>query len=76
MLRHLELCVKLRNASIAKDALYQYKALTQQVAVSSLETVMKHLLKLAETKAETAQRQSIEKLEEIDDLDSSDAPEA
>uniref|UniRef100_A0AC34F443 PCI domain-containing protein n=1 Tax=Panagrolaimus sp. ES5 TaxID=591445 RepID=A0AC34F443_9BILA len=76
MLRHLELCVKLRNASIAKDALYQYKALTQQVAVSSLENVMKHLLRLAENKAETAQKESIEKLEEIDDLDSSDAPEA
>jgi translation initiation factor 3 subunit A len=76
MSRHLELCVKLRNASIAKDALYQYKALTQQVAVSSLENVMKHLLRLAESKAETAQKESIEKLEEIDDLDSSDAPEA
>lgn len=76
MSRHLELCVKLRNASTAKDALYQYKALTQQVAVSSLEKVMKQLLTLAENKAEAAQKESIEKIEEIDDLDSNDAPEA
>lgn len=76
MLKHLELCVKMRNAGSAKDALYQYKALTQQVAVNSLETCMKFLLKLAEQKAEVAQKQSIEKIEEIDDLDAGDAPEA
>uniref|UniRef100_A0A7E4VEK1 PCI domain-containing protein n=1 Tax=Panagrellus redivivus TaxID=6233 RepID=A0A7E4VEK1_PANRE len=76
MLKHLELCVKLRNAGTAKDALYQYKSLTQQMALASLETVMRHLLKLAEAKAETAQKESIEKVEEIDDLDSGNAPES
>jgi len=76
MLKHLELCVELKEAGTAKDALYQYKTLTQQVAVGSLETVMKHLIKLAEQRAESAQKESIEKIEEIDDLDSGDAPES
>lgn len=31
MLKHLELCVNLRKPHVAKDALFQYKALTQQV---------------------------------------------
>lgn len=33
MLKHLELCVSLRKPHVAKDALFQYKALTQQVCV-------------------------------------------
>ena len=31
MLKHLELCVLLKKQHIAKDALFQYKAITQQV---------------------------------------------
>ncbi|GMT19012.1 hypothetical protein PFISCL1PPCAC_10309, partial [Pristionchus fissidentatus] len=75
MLKHLELCVSLRKPHVAKDALFQYKALTQQVAVESLEKVIVHLLQLAEQKTEDAQKTSIEKVEEIDDLDNADAPE-
>ncbi|GMR42102.1 hypothetical protein PMAYCL1PPCAC_12297 [Pristionchus mayeri] len=75
MLKHLELCVSLRKPHVAKDALFQYKALTQQVAVESLEKVIVHLLSLAEQKTEDAQKTSIEKVEEIDDLDNADAPE-
>jgi translation initiation factor 3 subunit A len=33
MLKHVELCVALRKPHVAKDALFQYKALTQQVRV-------------------------------------------
>lgn len=33
MLKHLELCVALKKPHVAKDALFQYKALTQQVIV-------------------------------------------
>lgn len=76
MMRHIELCVRLRNVSSAKDALYQYKALTQQINVASLEKCMRHLLTLAEQKTEAAQKESIEKIDEIDDLDVADAPEA
>uniref|UniRef100_A0A914XEM4 Eukaryotic translation initiation factor 3 subunit A n=1 Tax=Plectus sambesii TaxID=2011161 RepID=A0A914XEM4_9BILA len=76
MLKHVELCVLLRRPHMAKDALFQYKTLTQQVAVKSLETVITHFLELAEQKTEEAQQASIDKVEEvIDDLDQADAPE-
>uniref|UniRef100_A0A0N5ANF3 Eukaryotic translation initiation factor 3 subunit A n=1 Tax=Syphacia muris TaxID=451379 RepID=A0A0N5ANF3_9BILA len=75
MLKHVELCVALRKPHIAKEALFQYKVLTQQVAVQSLETVIHHFLELAQQKTEEAQKTSIEKVEEIDDLDQADAPE-
>uniref|UniRef100_A0A0R3S108 Eukaryotic translation initiation factor 3 subunit A n=1 Tax=Elaeophora elaphi TaxID=1147741 RepID=A0A0R3S108_9BILA len=44
MLKHMELCVSLRRPHMAKDALFQYKTLTQQVAIKSLETVIQRLL--------------------------------
>uniref|UniRef100_A0A915NID5 PCI domain-containing protein n=1 Tax=Meloidogyne floridensis TaxID=298350 RepID=A0A915NID5_9BILA len=72
---YVELCVNLRNSTLAKDGLYQYKILTQQVAVKSLETVLETFLTLAEQKTLEAQKSSIEKIEEIDDLDVADAPE-
>nr|CAD2170560.1 unnamed protein product [Meloidogyne enterolobii] len=75
MLKYVELCVSLRNSTVAKDGLYQYKMLTQQVAVKSLETVFSALLTLAEKKTLEAQKSSIEKMEEIDDLDVADTPE-
>ncbi|CAI2348647.1 unnamed protein product [Caenorhabditis sp. 36 PRJEB53466] len=75
MIKHMELCVDLKKQHLAKDALFQYKALTQQINVKSLETVVEHFLKLAEQKTEDAQKQSIEKVEEIGDLDQGDIPE-
>ncbi|CAJ0578705.1 unnamed protein product, partial [Mesorhabditis spiculigera] len=75
MMLHVTLCVTLRKPHMAKDALFQYKTLTQQVAVTSLEKVISHLLTQAQQKAEDAQKTSIEKVEEIDDLDQGDAPE-
>uniref|UniRef100_A0A915Q053 Eukaryotic translation initiation factor 3 subunit A n=1 Tax=Setaria digitata TaxID=48799 RepID=A0A915Q053_9BILA len=75
MLKHMELCVSLRRPHMAKDALFQYKTLTQQVAIKSLETVIQRFLELAQQKTEEAQKTSIEKVEEIDDLDQADAPE-
>ncbi|KAE9417032.1 hypothetical protein Angca_003156 [Angiostrongylus cantonensis] len=75
MMKHVELCVLLKKPHVAKDALFQYKALTHQVAVKSLETVIEHFLQMAEQKTEEAQKTSIEKVEEIDDLDQGDVPE-
>ncbi|KAL3087251.1 hypothetical protein niasHT_020514 [Heterodera trifolii] len=75
MLLYIELCVNLRNSALAKDGLYQYKIITQQVSVKSLETVLEKFLQLAEQKALEAQKHSIEKIEEIDDLDVADVPE-
>ncbi|KAL6726627.1 hypothetical protein Aduo_008580 [Ancylostoma duodenale] len=75
MMKHVELCVLLKKPHVAKDALFQYKTLTHQVAVKSLETVIEHFLQMAEQKTEEAQKTSIEKVEEIDDLDQGDVPE-
>ncbi|CAI4227480.1 unnamed protein product [Auanema sp. JU1783] len=76
MRKHLELCVNLKKPHVAKDALFHYKSVTQQIAVKSLETVIEHFLSLAEAKTVEAQKTSIEKVEEIDDLDQGDIPEA
>uniref|UniRef100_A0A183BYF1 Eukaryotic translation initiation factor 3 subunit A n=1 Tax=Globodera pallida TaxID=36090 RepID=A0A183BYF1_GLOPA len=75
MLLYIELCVNLRNSALVKDGLYQYKIITQQVSVKSLESVLEKFLQLAEQKALEAQKHSIEKIDEIDDLDVADAPE-
>uniref|UniRef100_A0A1I7TGY0 Eukaryotic translation initiation factor 3 subunit A n=1 Tax=Caenorhabditis tropicalis TaxID=1561998 RepID=A0A1I7TGY0_9PELO len=75
MIKHMELCVDLKKQHLAKDALFQYKALTQQINVKSLETVVEHFLKLAEQRTVEAQKQSKEKVEEIGDLDQGDVPE-
>lgn len=75
MLKHVELCVQLRNTALAKDGMFQYRVFTQQVAVTSLKTVVDRFLALAEEKTEKAQKESQERVEEIDDLDNADAPE-
>ncbi|CAJ0586111.1 unnamed protein product, partial [Mesorhabditis spiculigera] len=75
MMMHVGLCVTLRKPQVCKDALFQYKALSQTVAVTSLEKVLTHVLDLARKRAEEAQKSSIDKVEEIDDLDSGDNPE-
>ncbi|KAI6232584.1 Eukaryotic translation initiation factor 3 subunit A [Aphelenchoides fujianensis] len=75
MLKHVELCVNLRNTALAKDGLFQYRVFTQQVSAASLKTVVEHFLSLAEEKTQEAQKKSIESVDEIDDLDVADAPE-
>ncbi|CAJ0945535.1 unnamed protein product, partial [Mesorhabditis belari] len=75
MRKHLELCTSLRKPHIAKDALFQFKAMTQQTAVSSLEKVINHYLFVAEQRVEEAQKMSIDKAGEIDDLDQGETPE-
>ncbi|KAI6222798.1 Eukaryotic translation initiation factor 3 subunit A [Aphelenchoides besseyi] len=75
MMKHVELCVNLRNTALAKDGLFQYRLFTQQVSVTSLKTVVERFLTLAEEKTAEAQKKSIESVDEIDDLDVADAPE-
>ena len=50
MLKYLELCVDLRKSHLAKEGLYQYKNICQQVNIKSLEDVVRAYLKLAEEK--------------------------
>ena len=52
--RFLELCIKQRNGKLAKDGLYQYRALSQQNQIQSFENVVRYFLEISNKKAEEA----------------------
>ena len=74
LFKYLELCVDLRRSHVAKEGLYQYKLICQQVNIASLEDVIRYFLKLAEGRAEAAQQESREQVT-VDDLDQIQTPE-
>ncbi|XP_063963477.1 eukaryotic translation initiation factor 3 subunit A-like [Lytechinus pictus] len=77
MEKYLELCVDLRKSHIAKEGLYQYKIICQQVNVKSLEDVVRKYLKLAEVKTEEARKASEAVVGvDVDDLDNLTTPES
>ena len=51
---YLRICVDLRKKIYAKDGLYTYRSLCQREAPGSLETVVNHLIDLAEQKCTEA----------------------
>lgn len=71
---YLKLCVELKRSVNAKEGLYQYKLICQQVNIVSLEDVISYFLKLAEKHADDAKNQSIE-LVTVEDLDQVQTPE-
>lgn len=74
--QYLELCVDLRKSQAAKEGLYQYKIICQQVNINSLENAVKGYLQLAEQKTEEAKDKSTETaLQMVEDLDMIDSPE-
>jgi len=77
MMKFVELCVESRKGRLAKEGLIQYRIVCQQVNVSSLEDVIKHLLKLATAKAEAARAASAaaSDLSGVEDLDAENTPE-
>ena len=75
LFKYLELCVDLRRSHVAKEGLYQYKLICQQVNIASLEDVIRYFLKLAEDRAETARQESREQVPIVDDLDQLQTPE-
>ncbi|XP_067858229.1 eukaryotic translation initiation factor 3 subunit A [Heptranchias perlo] len=76
MLKYLELCVDLRKSHLAKEGLYQYKNICQQVNIKSLEDVVRAYLKLAEEKTEAAKGESQQMVLDIEDLDNIQTPES
>ncbi|XP_070541115.1 eukaryotic translation initiation factor 3 subunit A-like [Ptychodera flava] len=76
MEKYLQLCVDLRKSHIAKEGLYQYKNICQQVNIKSLEDVVRSYLKLAEEKTEAAKEESKQMVDDIDDLDQITTPES
>ena len=71
---YLKLCVELKRSVNAKEGLYQYKLICQQVNIASLEEIISYFLKLAEKHADDAKSQSIE-LVTVKDLDQVQTPE-
>jgi len=76
MEKYLSLCVELRKSHIAKEGLYQYKNICQQVNISSLVEVVKNYISLAEEKTEEARKESHQTVVDIDDLDLPESPES
>jgi len=71
---YLRLCVELKRSVNAKEGLYQYKLICQQVNIASLEEIISYFLKLAEKHADDAKSQSIDKVT-VEDLDQVQTPE-
>ena len=81
MEKYLTLCVELRRGHLAKEGLYQYKLITQQVSIASLEDSVRFFLRLANEKAEDARKNSQQVVKDgqivldVDDLDHIQTPE-
>ncbi|XP_054723932.1 eukaryotic translation initiation factor 3 subunit A-like [Uloborus diversus] len=75
MSKYLELCVDLKRSHVAKEGLFQYRNICQQVNIKSLEDVVRGYLKLAEEKTEAAREESKQSVVDIDDLDQVQTPE-
>lgn len=74
--KYLQLCVELRKSQAAKEGLYQYKIICQQVNIKSLEDAVKNYLAMAEQETEKAKDKSTETaLQMVEDLDMIDSPE-
>ncbi|ELU00557.1 hypothetical protein CAPTEDRAFT_162196 [Capitella teleta] len=72
---YLTLCVELKKSHIAKEGLYQYKNICQQVNIKSLEDVVRRYLVLAEEKTENSRLESHQAVIDVDDLDCLTTPE-
>jgi len=76
VIRHMELCVDLRNVRLAKDALIQYRAICQQANITSLESVVKKFRAEAEKRAAQAKKEADDsKMQKLDDLDEDQNPD-
>ncbi|TVY84935.1 Eukaryotic translation initiation factor 3 subunit A [Lachnellula suecica] len=81
----VEQSVEQKKGKLAKDALYQYKNISQNTNVGTIELVLKKFIELAEEKVKTAQAKADEvqsSLEttaataSVDDLEASETPES
>ena len=73
---YLHACVRLKKSQLAKEGLYQYKALCQSVNIKSLEDVVREYLRLAKKFTLEAKEKSQQSVLDIDDLDSINSPES
>lgn len=83
MLRFVELCVTLRKTRSAKDGLLQYKNISQNFSVQSIELVLNRFLHLSEEKVIDAKRtvdllhpEPQDSAVAVDDLEAAETPES
>ncbi|KAI8814320.1 hypothetical protein BJ742DRAFT_787141 [Cladochytrium replicatum] len=77
VLKFVELCVNLRKGKTAKEGLHQFKNISQNITVSSIEVVIKRFIELSDQKVIEAQAKAERlTLDAIDDLEASETPES
>ncbi|KAF5659918.1 translation initiation factor 3 subunit a [Fusarium heterosporum] len=85
MLLLVELSVEQKKGKLAKDALYQYKNISQNTNIATIELVLKKFIELAVEKVTAAQQKADEVQESIDatagtsnidDLEATETPES
>ncbi|KAG5462357.1 MAG: eukaryotic translation initiation factor-like protein 3, partial [Olpidium bornovanus] len=74
-LKFIELTVEQRKGKIAKEGLYQYRNMAQNSNVTTVETVVKHFIELAEANVQQAQSKAEQITLDLDDLEASETPE-
>jgi len=77
MLRFIELCVDLRKGRTAKEGLMQYKNITQNTSVVSIEFVIQKFIDISNQKVQEAQAKAsqVVAIVDVDDLEASESPE-
>ncbi|KAL5261295.1 hypothetical protein ACHWQZ_G007113 [Mnemiopsis leidyi] len=76
---YLSLCVELKKGHAAKEGLYQYKILTQNTDINSLEKVIRRFVQTAENRAEEASKEAKSSkgdMADVEDLDMLYTPES
>merc|ERR1712071_335267 len=79
MVLYINLCIELRKSQVAKEGLYQFKALTQHQCPDELQKIIEYYLEQAADRAKKAKKQCKEsagELADIDDLASCVSPES
>ncbi|ATZ54374.1 Bcrpg1 [Botrytis cinerea B05.10] len=85
MLLLVEQSVEQKKGKLAKDALYQYKNISQNTNIGTIELVLKKFIELAEEKVKTAQAKADEvqssldttaATASVDDLEATETPES
>ncbi|KAK3844448.1 MAG: eukaryotic translation initiation factor 3 subunit A [Linnemannia gamsii] len=77
MLKFVELCVSLRKGKIAKEGLHQYKNISQNTSIATIELVIRKFIQLSEEKVQEAQAKADQiTLDGLDDLEATETPES
>jgi translation initiation factor 3 subunit A len=76
MIKFLQLTVSLQKGKLAREGLHQYKNMTQNVSVSTLQIVIKSLIQEAEQKVQEAAQAEKVSLETVEDLEAIETPES